>query len=120
MSQSIRIPITAAEKYELWQRWKKGEPLSEIGRTFKAKQPLFLLLSAPMVVIILINGNGAAAIYHSKKGRKYQEVLPVNFQSVQLQDDLNQIAQKLSTRPRKTLNFVTPVEKLNESVAMYH
>ena len=35
MTQSIRIPITAAEKSELWQRWKKGESLSEIGRAFK-------------------------------------------------------------------------------------
>lgn len=35
MTQSIRIPITAAEKAELWLRWKRGESLSEIGRAFK-------------------------------------------------------------------------------------
>ena len=34
------------------------------------------------------------------------------------QADLNRVALRLNQRPRKTLNFVTPAEKLNESVAL--
>ena len=38
--------------------------------------------------------------------------------SIYSQSELNKIAQRLNERPRKTLNFKTPAEKLNESVAL--
>lgn len=38
--------------------------------------------------------------------------------SVHSQQDLNRVAIRLSQRPRKTLYFRTPVEKLWESVAL--
>lgn len=38
--------------------------------------------------------------------------------SVHSQADLNKIALQLNTRPRKTLGFITPADKLQESVAM--
>lgn len=38
--------------------------------------------------------------------------------SVHSQADLNKIARQLNTRPRKTLGFITPADKLQESVAM--
>ncbi len=38
--------------------------------------------------------------------------------SIHSQEDLNQIALKLNQRPRKTLNFSTPMERFSESVAL--
>jgi len=40
--------------------------------------------------------------------------------SVHSQSHLNHIAWRLNTRPRKTLGFMTPAEKLNENVAATH
>lgn len=70
MTQSSRIPITAEEKAELWQRWKSGESLSEIGRAFERHAATILRLSDPMVVTILIKANVVSAICHSKRERR--------------------------------------------------
>jgi transposase, IS30 family len=40
--------------------------------------------------------------------------------SVHSQSDLNKVAWRLNTRPRKTLGFMTPAEKFNQTVASTH
>src|SRR5580658_204511 len=46
MAQGKRVEVSAAQRTELWRRWKAGESLHEIGREFGRKQTsIHLLLS---------------------------------------------------------------------------
>ena len=38
MAQSRRVPLSGAEKAELWQRWKQGESMQAIGRALGKRQ----------------------------------------------------------------------------------
>jgi hypothetical protein len=45
MGQRFRRGFTAAEKTELWDRWKRGESLKAIGRAFgKPSSSIYFLL----------------------------------------------------------------------------
>ena len=46
MDQGFRRGFTAAEKTELWDRWKRGESLKAIGRAFgKPSSSIYFLVS---------------------------------------------------------------------------
>jgi hypothetical protein len=46
MSQRFHRGFTAAEKTELWDRWKRGESLKAIGRAFgKPSSSIYFLLA---------------------------------------------------------------------------
>src|ERR1700682_5478810 len=46
MGQRFRRGFTAAEKTELWDRWKRGESLKAIGRAFgKPSSSIYFLVS---------------------------------------------------------------------------
>ena len=46
MSQGKRVEVSAAQRTEIWRRWKAGESLHEIGRAFGRKHTsIHLLLS---------------------------------------------------------------------------
>ena len=46
MAQGKRVEVSAAQRTEIWRRWKAGESLHEIGRTFGRKHTsIHLLLS---------------------------------------------------------------------------
>src|SRR4026207_2187256 len=47
MDQSFRRGFTAAEKTELWDRWKRGESLKAIGRAFGKPSSSIYFLVAP-------------------------------------------------------------------------
>jgi hypothetical protein len=38
MAQGKRADVSAAQRTEIWQRWKAGESLHEIGRAFGRTQ----------------------------------------------------------------------------------
>ena len=46
-NQSFRRGFTAAEKTELWDRWKRGESLKAIGRAFGKPSSSIYFLVAP-------------------------------------------------------------------------
>ena len=47
MERSFHRGFTAAEKTELWDRWKRGESLKAIGRAFgKQSSSIYFLVSA--------------------------------------------------------------------------
>ena len=46
MAQGKRVEVSAAQRTEIWRRWKAGESLHEIGRAFGSKHTsIHLLLS---------------------------------------------------------------------------
>jgi hypothetical protein len=46
MAQGKRVEVSAAQRTEIWRRWKAGESLHEIGRAFGRKHTsMHLLLS---------------------------------------------------------------------------
>jgi IS30 family transposase len=46
MAQGKRVEVSAAQRKEIWRRWKAGESLHEIGRAFGSKHTsIHLLLS---------------------------------------------------------------------------
>jgi len=47
MAQGKRVEVSAAQRTEIWRRWKAGESLHEIGRAFGRKHTssIHLLLS---------------------------------------------------------------------------
>lgn len=47
MGQRFRRGFTAAEKTELWDRWKRGESLSAIGRAFRKPLSSIYFLMGP-------------------------------------------------------------------------
>ena len=47
MDQRFRGGFTAAEKTELWDRWKRGESLKAIGRAFGKPSSSIYFLVAP-------------------------------------------------------------------------
>jgi hypothetical protein len=47
MGQRFHRGFTAAEKTELWDRWKRGESLSAIGRAFGKPSSSIYFLVAP-------------------------------------------------------------------------
>jgi len=47
MGQRFRRGFTAAEKTELWDRWKRGESLKAIGRAFGKPSSSIYFLVAP-------------------------------------------------------------------------
>jgi hypothetical protein len=47
MGQRFRHGFTAAEKTELWDRWKRGESLKAIGRAFGKPSSSIYFLVAP-------------------------------------------------------------------------
>jgi DNA-binding CsgD family transcriptional regulator len=47
MSQRFHRGFTAAEKTELWDRWKRGESLKAIGRAFGKPSSSIYFLAAP-------------------------------------------------------------------------
>ena len=46
MAQGKRVEVSAAERTEIWRRWKSGESLREIGRAFGRKHTPIQLLSS--------------------------------------------------------------------------
>ena len=46
MAQGKRVEVSAAERTEIWRRWKSGESLREIGRAFGRKHTSIQLLSS--------------------------------------------------------------------------
>jgi len=47
MAHKFRRGFTAAEKTELWDRWKRGESLKAIGRAFGKESSSIYFLVAP-------------------------------------------------------------------------
>ena len=89
MGHRFHRGFTAAEKTELWDRWKRGESLKAIGRAFGKQSSSIYFLVAP-------------------KGTDL---------SVHSQAYLNKVARQLNERPRETLQFETPAERFNACVA---
>ena len=47
MSYRTRIKYTSAQKEEIWDRWKKGESLTSIGRLFDRPSSSIFSILAP-------------------------------------------------------------------------
>src|SRR5262249_52462335 len=56
MGQRFHRGFTAAEKTELWDRWKRGEPLKAIGRAFGSRRRRFIFWWRRMVGFVLPSG----------------------------------------------------------------
>ena len=52
MAQGKRVEVSAAQRSEIWRRWKAGESLHEIGRAFGRKHTSFHLLLSHHVAIV--------------------------------------------------------------------
>jgi hypothetical protein len=64
MGQRFHRGFTAAEKTELWDRWKRGESLKAIGRAFGKPSSSIYFLVAPH------GGIRPAERRRSREGRK--------------------------------------------------
>jgi hypothetical protein len=102
MTQGKRTGFSAAQKTEVWSRWKAGQSLHRIGRAFgKPHTSIHCLLSH--------HGGIAPAA-------RRRSLLALTL----AQSELDKIATRLNQRPRKTLGFQTPPSRLRASVAPTH
>ena len=51
MERRFHRGFTAAEKTELWDRWKRGESLKAIGRAFGKQSSSIYFLVAPHILV---------------------------------------------------------------------
>ena len=56
MERRFHRGFTAAEKTELWDRWKRGESLKAIGRAFGKESSSIYFLVAPHEGFVLRSG----------------------------------------------------------------
>jgi IS30 family transposase len=83
-----RIWFTAAQKSELWERWKQGRSISSISRALERRS------KGGVQRIVSLHGG----------------IAPSRISQAQL----NAIALRLNQRPRKTLDFEAPSDRLQQ------
>ena len=88
MIQRKRSRLSFAEKADIWRRWKCGQSMHEIGR---------------------VHGRPHNSVH--KLLLAHGGITPI------IQAQLDQVSLRLNQRPRKTLGFETPADKLQASVA---
>jgi hypothetical protein len=67
MGHKFHRGFTAAEKTELWDRWKRGESLKAIGRAFGKQSSSIYFLVAPHGGIGTIAAQGWCTVYRKKQ-----------------------------------------------------
>ena len=60
MAHKFHRGFTAAEKTELWDRWKRGESLKAIGRAFGKQSSSIYFLVAPTPGVTTARATGRA------------------------------------------------------------
>ena len=132
-----RIRLSAMQRVEVWRRWKAGESLHAIGRALgKNNVVIHLLLKRHGGIAPPIRRRSASSltlaerVYFCDPQSPWQrgsnentngllrQYLPKKADlSCYSQSDLDEIALRLNQRPRKTLGFETPADRLQASVA---
>ena len=148
MTQNRRRGLSASEKKELWDRWKRGQSSNDIARALaKHRGSIRFVLSSSGGIEPATRRRSRRALSLSEReeisrglaeghsmreiqspwqrgtnentNRLLRQYFPKDTDlSACSQADLNRIALRLNQRPRKTLAFRSPAEVLDESVAL--
>ena len=122
MAQGRRVKLSAAQKMDLWCRWKAGQSLHTIGRAFgKPHNSIHGFLSHHGGIVPAARRRPAQPWQrgtNENTKRLLRQYLPKRTDlSGYTQSELDKIALRPNQRPRKTLGFHTPASKLRASVA---
>ncbi len=101
MKLRTRIKYTDSHKALMGYRWRQGESLHQIARLFDRHH------------------SSVRGVHAETGGMLLRQYFPkgVDLSSFS-QAKLNSVARQLSERPRKTLDFQTPIERYQQAVAL--
>jgi hypothetical protein len=114
--------FSAVEKNKIWSCWKVGQSLHEIGRAFDKPHSSIRCLLLPRGGIPPATRRRSQSPWQRGTNENTNLLLRQYFPrgtdlSGYSQEQLDQVSLLLNQRPRKTLGFQTPADKLQASVA---
>jgi hypothetical protein len=106
MEGNARIWFTPKQKTELWERWKNGQCVADIARALERRNK-----SGVYRVLALNGGIAPTPRRRALVALRLEEREEVS-RGIAAGRSLRRIALRLNQRPRKTLGFETPADRL--------
>ena len=113
MEWHARTWFTPRQKAELWERWKSGQCVADIARALERRN------KSGVYRVLALNGGIAPAPRQRARGSNentnglLRQYCPRGTDLSRFsQAYLNRIALRLNQRPRKTLGFEAPADRL--------
>jgi IS30 family transposase len=106
MEGTARIWFTPQQRAELWERWKTGQCVADIARALERRN------KSGVYRILALNGGIAPEPRRRAAGALRLEEREEISRGIAAGRSMRRIARRLNQRPRKTLGFETPADRL--------